>query len=175
MLYYKEKNGRRIFSACSGLTASERIAAGWRELSTSLPNYPRTEPTYFEIVDAVKRILHNVEELTDEEALEVAALYPTWASKIGEEVQAGERLWYNEKLYKVIQMHTVQEDWTPDVTASLYIEVSIVEWPAWKQPLGSEDAYNMGDKVSHNDKHWVSNIDANVWEPGVAGWTDNSD
>ena len=34
---------------------------------------------------------------------------------------------------------------------------------------GAQDAYNTGDKVSHNDKHWVSKIDANVWEPGAVG------
>ena len=33
-------------------------------------------------------------------------------------------------------------------------------------------AYNSGDKVSHNGKHWTSNVDANVWEPGVYGWTE---
>jgi hypothetical protein len=27
-------------------------------------------------------------------------------------------------------------------------------------------------KVSHNDKHWVSDYDNNVWEPGVFGWTE---
>ncbi len=46
------------------------------------------------------------------------------------------------------------------------------EWPAWSQPIGAHDAYNSGDKVSHNGKHWTSNVDANVWEPGVYGWTE---
>ena len=44
------------------------------------------------------------------------------------------------------------------------------EWPEWSQPIGAHDAYAAGDKVSHNSKHWVSNVNANVWEPGVYGW-----
>lgn len=46
------------------------------------------------------------------------------------------------------------------------------EWPAWSQPLGAHDAYALGAKVSHNERHWVSDVDNNVWEPGVANWTE---
>lgn len=42
----------------------------------------------------------------------------------------------------------------------------------WKQPTGAHDAYSKGDKVSHNGKNWVSDVDGNVWEPGVYGWTE---
>ena len=44
------------------------------------------------------------------------------------------------------------------------------EWPEWSQPVGAHDAYNAGDKVSHNGKHWTSAMDGNVWEPGTYGW-----
>ena len=184
MLYHKLINGQDKISSCESLyidgcwvsnpTEEMILADGWEIYSPPTPVYsPRTEPDEIDLLVAIKKMLQSsTSQLSDEEALEVAALYPTWASKIGYEVSVGERLWYDGKLYKVVQAHTVQEDWTPDVTASLYTEVSIDEWPAWKQPLGSEDAYNTGDKVSHNDKHWVSIIDGNVWEPGVAGWTE---
>ena len=46
------------------------------------------------------------------------------------------------------------------------------EWPAWSQPQGAHDAYAKGAKVFHSDKHWTSNVDNNVWEPGVYGWTE---
>ena len=46
------------------------------------------------------------------------------------------------------------------------------EWPEWSQPLGAHDAYSKGAKVSHNGKHWISDLDANVWEPGQYGWTE---
>ena len=38
--------------------------------------------------------------------------------------------------------------------------------------MGSTDAYAKGAKVSHNSKRWTSNVYANVWEPGVYGWTE---
>ena len=52
------------------------------------------------------------------------------------------------------------------------------EWPDWVQPTGGHDAYPKGAQVSHQDKHWISEIDANVWEPGSVGaetlWTEQS-
>ena len=190
MLYTKTIAGRQVFSDCRTIQlefdhaplvagqyvsnpSAELIASeGWVEyVPPVVPPQPQTEPYEMDIVEAVKKMLaSSVEELTDEEALEVAALYPTWASKIGQSVTTGERLWYDMKLYKVIQQHTAQEEWTPDITPALYTEVSVEEFPAWRQPLGSEDAYRIGDKVSHNGHHWRSNIDYNTYEPGVYGW-----
>lgn len=45
------------------------------------------------------------------------------------------------------------------------------DYPEWVQPVGAEDAYKQGDKVSHNEQHYISDVDGNVWEPGVYGWT----
>lgn len=100
---------------------------------------------------------------TDEEALDNILAFPKWES--GKEYEKDYRLRYNDVLYKVLQNHTSQADWTPDVAVSLYVRVSIEEWPEWVQPTGAHDAYNIGDKVSHNEKHWISLIDANVYEP----------
>jgi hypothetical protein len=41
--------------------------------------------------------------------------------------------------------------------------------PAWVQPAGGHDAYNTGDRVTHNGQVWMSTVDANVWEPGTVG------
>ena len=105
---------------------------------------------------------------SDELALQSVELFPKWAAGIS--VTAGDRYQYNGVLYRVVQSHTTQDNWTPDITPALWTVVSLDEWPEWRQPLGSEDAYHIGDKVSHNDKHWQSTIDANIWEPGVYGW-----
>lgn len=184
MMYYKTINDRQVFSTCAtiqldGLWISnptkEQIAeAGWEEyIPPVVPPSPQTEPDLEQVMEAVKKILStNTEALSDEDALNVAALYPTWASKVGAEVQSGERLWYDGKLYKVLQSHTTQSDWTPDATPALYTEVSIEEYPEWVAPSGSETAYNTGDKVSYNGKHYESLIDGNVWSPAdyPAGW-----
>ena len=107
---------------------------------------------------------------SDEAALDNIYLYPSWKEKLS--LKVGERYRYNGVLYKCVQAHTTQEDWTPDKTPALFTKVSLDEWPAWVQPTGAQDAYAKGDKVSHNDKHWVSDYNANTWEPGVFGWSE---
>lgn len=108
--------------------------------------------------------------LTDEDALEGVELFPKWQTATAYAV--GDRIRYEDKLYKCVQAHTSQADWTPDATPALWARVSIDEYPEWIQPTGAQDAYNTGDKVSHNDKHWISTVDANVWEPSVYGWNE---
>ena len=106
----------------------------------------------------------------DETALTGKELYPVWAENIS--VSVNDRYQYNDKLYKCVQAHTTQADWTPDTTPALWVEVSLDEFPEWKQPAGTHDAYAKGDKVKHNGKKWESTADANVWEPGVYGWSE---
>lgn len=76
------------------------------------------------------------------------------------------------KLYRCIQTHTSQEDKTPDTTKGLWTVIydPTIEYPDWSQPIGVSDAYQLGDKVTHKGKHWVSTVNDNQWEPGVRGW-----
>lgn len=101
---------------------------------------------------------------------EHAELFAAWAAGISYTVGNIRR--YGDLLYKCIQAHTSQEDWTPPATPSLWRNIAdpAEEYPEWSQPVGASDAYQNGDKVSHNDKHWTSTVDNNVWEPGVYGW-----
>lgn len=108
--------------------------------------------------------------VTDEVSLQVPNLYPIWRENVTYEL--GERVLHKEVLYKVVTAHTSQADWTPDVSASLFAKVLIPDVniiPAWEQP-DSTNPYMTGDKVTHNDKTWISIVDNNVWEPGVYGW-----
>ena len=77
-------------------------------------------------------------------------------------------------LYACITAHTSQASWKPSLTPALWNKISIEEWPEWVQPTGAHDAYAKGDKVSHNNKRWVSTVDANTWEPGVYGWEESN-
>lgn len=81
---------------------------------------------------------------------------------------------YGSDLYRCNQDHTSQADWTPAAAASLWTKIGdpTEEWPEWSQPVGAHDAYDAGAKVSHNGKHWTSDVASNVWEPGVYGWTE---
>ena len=112
--------------------------------------------------------------LNDEDALNGVELFPPWES--GKEYAVGERIRYNMVLYRCIQAHTSQDDWTPDVTPALWVVVSLDEWPEWVRPTGAHNAYPLGAKVSHNNKHWINTgKDGNEYEPGVWGWDEVTD
>ena len=112
--------------------------------------------------------------LADEDALSAVELFPSW--EVGKSYSQNDRVLYDGKLYKVIQSHTSQTDWTPDKTPALFTEVAKPgEIPVWKQPTGAQDAYNTGDKVHYPDADsavYESLIDANVWSPAdyPQGW-----
>lgn len=110
------------------------------------------------------------ESLPDDDAIEGVELFPAWT--LDRDYTVGFRVRYGDKLYRCEQAHRSQEDWTPDATPALWTEVAKPgEIPEWRQPTGAQDAYNKGDKVRHNDAVWTSDVDGNVWEPGVYGWT----
>ena len=106
--------------------------------------------------------------LDDETALTGVELFPMWA--IGRAYAAGDRVQHGGTLYKCVQAHTSQADWTPDATQALWVVVSIEEFPEWAQPTGAHDAYNIGDKVTYNGQHYVCTSDGNVYAPDVYGW-----
>lgn len=114
----------------------------------------------------------DIDTVTAEEHVELFApwVYPA-------DYKTGNLRRYNGRLYKCIGDHTSQEDWAPDVAVSLWVPTSdpAEEYPAWSQPVGAHDAYNTGDKVTHNEKKWASTCDGNVWEPGVYGWEEVSE
>lgn len=112
--------------------------------------------------------------LTDEDALEATNLFPNWTPEKEDGYQVDERVRYNGVLYKCLQAHMPQEGWNPTVATSLWAKVLIPDEnviPEWEQP-DSTNAYQIGDKVSHNGKIWENTIANNVWEPGVYGWVE---
>ena len=116
--------------------------------------------------------------LDDEKAIEVATIYDQWregkAYTVGEFVTYGENSVGDPQLYKVVQAHTSQTEWTPDVTASLFSPIGLDDggYPVWSQPTVAHDAYNKGDIVNYNGALYESLIDGNVYAPDVypAGW-----
>lgn len=110
---------------------------------------------------------------TDEKAILAPELFDRWSAE-SVAYAVGDRVRYGDLLYKCLTAHTSQESWTPDAAPSLWVRIDdpAIEWPEWRQPQGSTDAYPKGAKVSHNGKRWISDLDANVWEPGVSGWTE---
>ena len=119
-----------------------------------------------------KRIEQAATSLPDEDALTAPEMFPHW--KVGISVVADERMYYEDKLYRVVQSHTTQEGWEPDITPALFTEVAKPgEIPVWKQPTGAQDAYMTGDKVHYPTKEdpvYISTVDNNTWAPDVYGW-----
>lgn len=106
--------------------------------------------------------------MTDETALTAVELFPAWS--VGKAHAVNDRVQYNGILYKCVQAHTSQASWPPDAVPALWVAVSVDAWPEWVQPTGAHDAYNTGDKVSYNGKHYICTADANVYAPEVYGW-----
>lgn len=113
--------------------------------------------------------------VTDDIALTIPDIYPKWSAD-SVAYKLNEKVRYNDLLYKCLNAHTSQATWTPTDAPSLWVRIDdpAEEWPEWRQPTGSTDAYAKGAKVSHNSKHWVSNTENNVWEPGVYGWDEQT-
>lgn len=109
----------------------------------------------------------------DAEALSLQILYKQWNRQVGKTLQVGEYVNHNDVLYKVLQQHTAQDNWAPDVSPSLFAKVLVDPTGDtvldWEQP-DSTNPYMKGDKVKHNGVIYESEVDNNVWEPGVYGW-----
>lgn len=66
----------------------------------------------------------NTLSVDDDTAVRMTAFYPEWAKDTAYTI--GYKVQYLGKLYKVVQAHTSQETWTPDITASLYTRIDEV-------------------------------------------------
>ena len=119
------------------------------------------------------------QSLTNEEAMEIATVYPKY--EVGKTYPVGTFILYGNnnvgdpQLYKVVQEHTSQADWIPSETPTLYEPIGLTEagYPIWSQPSGAHDAYNVGDIVDYNGVLYQSLIDGNVYSPDdyPAGWS----
>ena len=116
--------------------------------------------------------------LSEDKAMEIATIYDPWvvgkAYVVGEYVTYGENAVGDPQLYKVVQAHTSQADWTPDAVASLFSPIGLDNsgHPVWSQPTGAHDAYNKGDIVNYNGTLYESLMDGNTYSPEAypAGW-----
>ncbi len=123
----------------------------------------------------LRELMHKASAfLNDGDALDAVELFPTWKANTAYTVD--ERIRCGEKLYRCVQAHTSQADWTPDRTPALWTEVAKPgEIPVWKQPTGAQDAYRKGDRVRFPDEDgavYESLTDGNVWPPDAypEGW-----
>jgi hypothetical protein len=117
--------------------------------------------------------------LSDEEFADIAVLYPPWTPDANYAVD--DLTYYDGRVWRCVQAHTAQADWAPEFVPALF---SPYRNPAsgpdpWVQPTGAQDAYSIGEQVTHDNPNdggaiWVyeSAIDANTTEPGRDGTFD---
>ena len=110
--------------------------------------------------------------LTDAEASEEPTLFPAWEKMLGheftqEEVAKRPRIEYKGKLYFVIGVHTVQENWTPDTAVSLYTEVKYRKGHrVIEEYITAEEKFRKGETgIDDEDVVWISKVDNNVYTP----------
>lgn len=126
------------------------------------------------------------QSLTDEQAMEIATIYPEW--KVNTKYYGpndpdgpnsitsfGENSTGDPQLYRCAQSHTSQTAWTPDSTPALWVAIGLAPdgVPVWSQPTGAHDAYNTGDRVHFPDKNgpiYRSKFDGNAYSPEI--WPD---
>lgn len=154
--------------------SAEEIAAMDAEQAEA-EAYERTRPLTAEEVTAmlIKQQINTI-TVDDQTALRMVEFYPEWES--GQAYSTGFKVQRGGKLWRCLQAHTAQGGWEPENAPSLWAKVLIPDpdvIPEWEQP-DSTNPYSAGDKVMHNGKTWVSDVDNNVWEPGVYGWTEAS-
>lgn len=123
--------------------------------------------------------------LPDEAAYQLRALadpYVPGETYYGPDDPSGmpqSRVLWEGQLYRCLQTHVAQSDWTPANAPSLWAKIlpgqegSGEDVGEWQQP-GSTNGYSTGDRVTHDGHLWESTADNNVWEPGAVGapWTD---
>ena len=129
-------------------------------------------PEFAEYTDPTQAF---IDEIVGKIGDETAALFfDEWETDHA--YKLNDRASYNGLVYRCVQSHTSQADWTPDAVTALWTRIKANPDPSepeeWVQPTGAQDAYAKGDKVKHNGKVWESDVDANVWEPGVYGWSE---
>ena len=118
----------------------------------------------------IKSLVNLRAAATDQQANNAPAIYPAW--DIDVEYKTGDRVLFENILYKVLQDHTSQETWIPTESPSLFTRVLIPDEniiPEWVQP-DSTNPYMTGDKVTYEGKTYESIVDNNVWKPTEYGW-----
>lgn len=162
-----ELNSKANFRAYADSIGNSDMADALETLAGGMTEMGETEvAAYAELVADMPSMLD------DEQAATIPNAYSEWQPDTP--YAAGDRRRYEGVLYKCLQAHTSQENQAPAVAASLWARIIASDDPGnplpWEQP-DSTNPYMSGDRVTHNGHTWESDVDNNVWEPGVYGWT----
>lgn len=103
--------------------------------------------------EIMKFAVEKAREITDKQkALEVKYLYKEFDKQIGRVLTVGEYIQYDDKLYEVIQEHIAQENWTPDISKSLFVVIDKEHIGTIDDPIPAQE--NM---VYYQGKYYIEN------------------
>lgn len=89
----------------------------------------------------------------DQEALELQILYKSWDQQIGKQLNVGEYVQHEGKLYRVLQAHIAQSTWAPgNGTESLFVVIDKEHTGTLDDPI----PYN-GNMELFNGKYYIQN------------------
>lgn len=178
-LYYREVARREINGDAGNSSTQKPLDARVGGIERPANIMLGTESNMEQAAEQFRKALQMyAQTLTDERAMEISTIYPAY--EVGRAYSADEMFTYgindvgDPQLYRVVQAHTSQSDWTPDATPALYTPIGLNPqgYPKWSRPTGAHDAYNTGDIVDYNGTLYKSLIDGNVYSPEEypTGW-----
>ena len=178
-LYYREVARREINGSAGNSSTQKPLDVRLDGIEKPTNIMLGTESNMEQASEQIRKALQIfAQTLTDEQAMEIATVYPAY--EVGRAYTTDEMFTYgindvgDPQLYRVVQAHTSQSDWTPDATPALYAPIGLNPqgYPKWSRPTGAHDAYNIGDIVDYNGTLYKSLIDGNVWSPEEypVGW-----
>lgn len=89
----------------------------------------------------------------DQEALELQILYKSWRQQIGKQLNAGEYIQHEGKLYRVLQAHIAQSTWVPgNGTESLFVVIDKEHAGTLDDPIPYD-----GNMELFNGKYYIQN------------------
>ena len=138
---YKNVNGKLI-----EMTEAE-IAEEKQKIQLAKAEEKSRHLTAEEVAAMLIRQQINTLSVDDATAVRMTAFYPEWEK--GKQYTVGYKVQYLGKLYKVVQAHTSQETWTPDITASLYTRIDEVHDGTKYDPIPYE-----GNMTLYNGKYY---------------------
>ena len=105
-------------------------------------------------------------DVPNDKAVKYPMLFEPWEA--GKAYAADDRRQYADRLWKCLQAHTSQDDWTPDATAALWVEVAAPgEYREIKENMLSTEAFAK-DEIGWwqtKDNLYKSKIANNVYTP----------
>ena len=151
---------------------AEREAAQERQQANEEYEPARLAPALKVLAEKLLTADIAAETLPEKDAQAVTLLFPKWEGN-GVAYPLGRVLQFNHHLYEVMQPHTSQADWAPDVATTLFRRRyaptgGIPEWQPWD---GHNDSlHQIGSEVMLDGIHWISTVPNNHWRPGEYGW-----